>query len=459
MIAEVIKRAAGASPRKGATIFMLLCAVQLLQPWHGGRAQQLPLRAAMSRALERNATLRSVDAQHRVAEAGLRETRSGHLPRITASTSYTWYQEANIIFPIHQAGVFPPLDDRIFDSNVQLTLPLWSGGRTSGRVDMAEAAMAESAAQSRRTRQEVLEQLAGLYIKSAELNDKQQLLRERRTVLAKRRQDISALLDEGRSTQAQRSLIDAEMAAVAADSMSLQLREQEIAWQLGQLTGAREAVAPYVGDLQLERALAAARVDSAAIPRAEKNADFMAAQARLQQREAMEALAWKSFLPDFNAFALYNYRSGATNWDPAGEWAAGLRLSIPLFDGGRRIAGLRGAKEQTQAAEYHLQAVELQFHAQARVAGERWQVNLRQREMADEAVQRKMEFLRAQEQLHAAGRLTIAELMTQENELLQLRMQERTYLYGMLTAVLRWHALHGSLTQERIETLLGEQEE
>ncbi|MBN1446377.1 MAG: TolC family protein [Bacteroidetes bacterium] len=419
------------------------------------QAQELSLREALEQAIERNALLRSVDAQYRATEAQVRETRSGHLPRITASTSYTWHQEPNIVFPIHQAGVFPPLDDQIFESNLQLTLPIYSGGRTSALTEAAEAGTAQSQAKRHALRTEILEQVTMLYMKTAELQDKQQLITSRMNALRRRHFELDVLLREGRATEAHIALVTAEIASSAADSIDVRLREEEAAWRLGQLVGSNEQVIPNVRGLQLDTETIIPPSNPAFENVLALNDDVNAARARVRQSEANERLARRSFLPELSGFAGYAYRSGGSAWDPDGEWMAGVRLSIPLLDGGRRFAQVSMTKEQSLAAEHNLRSVEQQSHAMWRIALDQWKAARAQLRSAGEAAQRKQISLEAQEQLFEAGRLPLHELMTQETELLQLRLREKTYHYATVTAAVHYHAVNGTLSQESIEQMLG----
>ena len=56
------------------------------------------------------------NAQVDAFKASVSQATGSFLPQLYANAGYTRYEEPNIITPIHQLGVFPPLDDEIYEA-------------------------------------------------------------------------------------------------------------------------------------------------------------------------------------------------------------------------------------------------------------------------------------------------------------------------------------------------------
>jgi len=421
-----------------------------------GRAQELPLHEAISRAMDKNTSLQAMDARSGAAKAHVREVWAATLPNIAVTGGYTWYEKPNIIFPIHQAGVFPPLDDRIFESSAQMSVPIFSGGRTSALIRAAEAGTNITHARHEGLRSSLVEEIAGIYLIAAELRDKRSIVSAHLADMRHRLFELEVLRSEGRASEAQVALVLANIETVSVDSMQLHFQGEEVAWKLGQMLGTNERLVPDVRSLSI-RPPDSLQLDGTAYDRLHaNNAEILAAKAQREQAEAMESFARRGFMPDFSGFAVYNYRSGGSAWNPAGEWAAGFRLSIPLLDGGKRLANTHAANKMTRAAELDAKATEQHVHAQWRIAKERHKTALQQRHAAGNAVKNKVNVVEVQRHLYEVGRMQLSELMTQETELLQLQMMEKTHEYTALRATIRYYAISGTLTESVLESIFGE---
>lgn len=419
-------------------------------------AQNMPLSEALERAIEENPSLHAVQAQRDAAELRVWEARGGHLPRISLNAAYSWSEKPLIVFPIHQQGVFPPLDDRIFESSIQVNVPIFTGGKTITRTRAAQAGAQKAEANSDAARLDLLQQILLIYIGAAEIEDGRTLLSARLSDLRKRKDELLAQLDEGRTAPAQPALLQSHIEVLRADSIKLQQNSRDLAWRLGRLLGRDAPINAEVTSLTF--ALPdPSEDDPHGQHSTEENSEWQRAHATMLQAEAEAAFATASFYPDVSGFALYNYRSGGSAWDPAGEWIAGFRLSIPLLEGGRRIASLSTTKATLRAAEQQLKATEQWVHSEREIAREQWSSANSRMQGTRRAYLQKAEFVEAQRTLHASGRIPLSELMTQETELLQLAMQEKGQEHEALRAATQYYRITGMLSRDFLLTIAGEQ--
>ncbi len=447
----------------GLMLVTLFAAVSQAQPSSGvvnpeARPAQLTLRAALDLALTENPSLRSAEAQRAAAGFRVWEARSGALPQISLNAGYSWSQEPNIVFPIHRAGVFPPLDDRIFESSLQATMPLFTGGKTGRRTDAARAGANQAEARGNLVRQDLLHQIALVYLGAAEIEDRRVLLGARLEDLRVRLDELRAGAAEGRTPPSQLALVYASVEQVRADSLQMEQAAGELALRLGQLTGLGYAVVPMPSGGNTPDA--AGRVPDVPLHKAdiadEANLEWQLAHAQKLQADAEASFASRAFFPDLSGFAVYNYRSSGSNWDPEGEWVAGLRLSFKLLDGGRSIAALYSTDASVRAAEENLRAIAQRTHVEREIALAARSAATARMQAIEEAVRQKEVFVAAQRSLHASGRLSLSELETQETELLQLALQGKTLRYEALRADIQAARAAGTLTQEYLLMISGE---
>lgn len=418
-------------------------------------AQIISLEEAVHQALQQNPGLQAMQQQEQVAAYQVWEAKSGHLPRISLSGSYTLSEEPNIIWSIHEVGVFPPLDDRIFESSAQMTLPIYSGGRTQASVHAAKAHHKLVGAQQQTVQTDILTGVSAIFLNAAELKDKEELIIARLDILYQRLNEMNALIKEGRISAADCALILSAIEIVRSDSINIAAKWQELGLRLAQTLGTKQSVYPDLNSIN------AAFFGNAEIPEIDEsnlfleNSYILQAKALVEQAEAMQSISKRSFLPDLSAFAVYNYRSGGTDWDPDGEWAAGVKLSIPIFNGGKHIAGLQASKASLKSAEQGMKATVNNEQARFQIALYQWKSAQYQKERLVQAVMHKEQFVSAQKAVYKAGRIPLSELMSQETELLQLNLQEKSQIYNERRSAIEYYATAGKLTEETIYTLLG----
>ncbi len=407
----------------------------------GAQERHMRLDEALRAALENNPTLGAVHNQRRVAEARTRETMSGFLPQLSLNASYTRYQEPNIILPIHQVGVFPPLDDQIYDARVQLYLPIFDGGKTFASRRAAKAGMRESREQEEEARIAIMERITQIFIQAQEIEDKAGLVTARVRSLQRRHDELSLLLGEGRISPADLANVAAFLDGARADSIEIAMKKTELALRLGQLVGSSEAVYPRLDDTRHLQLFSQAP-DTSLLHR--PGPQVRKARAKVEQAKAMKSLAVRSFLPDISGFATYIYRSGA-DLDLIGEWAAGVSVKLPLFTGGRRIAKVRQTQAALSAAENNLQAVQTAQQTELQIARRQWQSAKQRRERISVAVENKASSVAAWQKMYEAGRIPLSELLLRETELLQLQIQERSLAWQEVLSVLRYQSIAGTL--------------
>lgn len=419
------------------------------------QAASMTLAEALNAAEAHSPAIGAAKRQREAAEARTKEAASRLYPQLSLAAGYTRHQEPNVIVPIHQVGVFPPLDDQIYETSIQLRLPIFNGGRTGANQRVAKAGVVESNVQEDQVRIDLIEGIAQIFILAREQQDRADLIAARIRSLQRRRDEFSLLLNEGRVSPADTAQVTSSTEAARADSIELEGKRSELTIRLGQLTGAGGRVYPTdenfaaASNAGSEGKLPAPQLDDSvqAGPRTAK------ARAQVARARALHALATRSFWPDISGFASRAYRAGG-DLDPVGEWAAGITLRLPLFEGRRRLASAKAAKASLRSAQYALKSVEETQAADRQIALERQESARVRRQYIAAAARSKSKSVAATQELYQAGRVSLSDLLVQETDLLQLQIQERGAAYAETMAILRYYAITGRLTAQNVSEIV-----
>ena len=102
-----------------------------------------------------------------------------------------------------------------------------------------------------------------------------------------------------------------------------------------------------------------------------------------------------------------------------------------------------------------LEAVRQQQNADLSLAAQQWENSRQAQEFFARAVENKELFVQAQRNLYDTGRLSLSELLTQETEWLGLQFRQKSQLYNEIRALLRYHAVAGTLNENNLTFILG----
>ena len=412
----------------------------------------LSLSEALEAALDRNPALAAAEAQQGIAEAKARAARSGYFPQVRLSATYHRYEEPSIVVPIHQAGVFPPLDNDIYEGLAHVSVPLFNGGRTGAAYRAAKATARGAQVQRDLTTTDLLRGVAQIFIRAEELNDRRALLATRLSALRERRRELELLLEEGRVAPGNLAQITATIERARSDSLEVELADFQTSTQLGQLVGGGEPLRPAPAQ---SRPAFGSLEDLAPGKWNEETwgSGVQLRRAQLDAAKALRAEASGAFWPEISGFATYILRSG-DELDGTGEWVAGLGIALPLFDGGRRAAVRSAASATVNVAQEQLRAERESQAAVLSLAVDQWQTSGARRNHLAAAAEAQSVSVSSHERLYEAGRLSLSDFLTQEAELLELRIAERAAVSAVRLAVLDYHAVLDALTPALAETIV-----
>ena len=300
------------------------------------------LRDAIILAYQTNPTLLAQRSQQRAQDESYVQARAGLRPQVDASAGVGYVRQ----WP---APVFGSDESNSSSATVQLSQPLYTGGRVSHGIDAAMAGIERGREALRNVEQQIMLSVIQAY---ADVIRDTEVLRIRDTnlgVLRRQLEEAEARFEVGEITRTDVAQSQARLAASEADlsNARAQLEISRAAYTaiVGQAPGTLEPLpslpsAPADFDAALDIAL----VD---------NPELRGAMWSLEAAEASVAAARSEYLPSAGLSASYGTAGTAEPFglDDQQTFRAGLNVSVPLYAAGLNRSRVRQSLEQANTAQ------------------------------------------------------------------------------------------------------------
>ncbi|WP_126173292.1 TolC family outer membrane protein [Altericroceibacterium xinjiangense] len=405
---------AGRGLRAGPVAAACLCAI-------AAPVQADTLEEALRQAYLTNPTIEGARAQQRVTDETVAIERSGGRPSASAQGTYTEFVKQNA------ASFTAP--ERSLTGQLNLAVPIYSGGAIRNAVRAAETRVLAGRAELRGTESALFSQVVAAYMDV--------ILQE--ALVALNANNVEVLGINLQATQDRFQIGDLTRTDVAQSEARLSLARSDLRTVQANLITARETYIALVGeaptDLQAPPPLPNLP-DSVAVAVAaalENNPDLIAAQERADAAFYDIDVAGAGRLPQLEAFTTGGYTNflnslgaGVINVPiPQVQTTvqAGVRATIPLYQGGRPAAQERQAQARASQALEQVVAVERDVIQQVRGAYAAWlaaNAIIASTQAAVSAAELGLEGVRAEQ---TVGNRQILDVLDAEQELLQARAQ------------------------------------
>lgn len=378
------------------------------------------LRGALELAYRSNPGLQAARANQRATDETVPIARSAGLPSLSGAANYTEFLKKssnNFTSPDRAAG-----------AGLSLSVPIYSGGAVKNSVQAAETRVEAGQADLRGTESGLFSQVVASYMDV--------ILGE--AVVGLNRNNVEVLRVNVEATRDRFEIGDLTRTDVAQSEARLALARTDLRTAQANLIRAREIYVQVVGkapvDLQPPPPLPGmpATTDDAAAVALDSNPDLLAARTRARAAGYDVRAASAGRLPKVSIFTGLDYTDfmGALGGVASGTGAfnqsqttaqAGVRATIPLFQGGLPAAQRRQAQARENAALEQEISAERAVIAQVRASYASWQATseiITATQAAVDAATLSLEGVRAE---NSVGNRTILDILNAEQELLQAR--------------------------------------
>lgn len=379
------------------------------------------LREALDLAYRTNPLLEAARAGQRATDETVPIERADGLPAASAQATHTEFLKKS-----PNSFTSP---DRVFSGTVSLSVPIYRGGGVRNSVKAAETRVAAGQADLRGTESAIFSQVVATYMNVIMNEAIVSLNRNQVEVLGVNLQATSDRYEIGYLTRTDVAQSQARLALARGDTRAAEAN----------LASAREGYIQLVGkppvDLQPPPPLPGlpATAEEAVVVALENNPDIIAARERAKAAEYDVKVAGSTRMPRIDVFTQGAYQDYyGTLGGSAGSAAfaqsettaqAGVRATIPIFQGGFPAALRRQSQARAAAALEQEIAAERDVIAQTRAAFSSWQAAneiIGSAQSAVDAAELGLEGVRAE---NSVGNRTILDILNAEQELLQARVR------------------------------------
>jgi len=387
----------------------------------GAPAPADTLREALAQAYASNPTLHSARAQQRAVDEVVPIERAAGLPSVTTDTTYTEFVKKS-------ANSFTS-PDRVLSSQVQLGVPIYSGGALRNAVKAAKTRVEAGQADLRGTESAIFSQVVAAYMDV--------ILSE--AIVGLRRNQVEVLDVNLQATKDRFEIGDLTRTDVAQSQARLALAQGDARTAGANLVGARETYIRLVGSPPGELSPPPPlpnlpeSPESAVAVALENNPDLIAAREGAKAAQYDIEVAGAGRLPQVSLYSQggYNdYFNTLGSGIPGADFAqseksaqVGARVSLPLFQGGRPAAQRRRAQAFASAALEAEIAAERDAVAQTRAAYSSWVAArelIESSQVAVDAAELSLEGVRAE---NTVGNRTILDILNAEQELISAQVR------------------------------------
>lgn len=378
------------------------------------------LRDALVQAYHYNPTLQAARSNQRAIDENVPIERAAGLPDASAGGTFTE------ILNHEGLGLTDP--DRVFRGSVDLGVPVYSGGAVRNSVKAAKVRVEAGQADLRATESAIFSQVVSTYTEVV----------TNEAVVALNRKNVAVLEVNLQATSDRFEIGDLTRTDVAQSQSRLAVARGDTRTAEAQLVAARERYIALVGKPPVALApppplpSLPATPDEAVAIALENNPDILAARERTKAAGYDIEVAGSSRLPRVDVFTGATYNDYFNTLPdaiagPGGQSisgaTAGVRATIPIFQGGRPAALRRQAQAFASAAQETEIAVERDVIAQARAAYSTWIAAnevIASTQTAVSAAELSLEGVRAE---NSVGNRTILDVLNAEQELLDANVR------------------------------------
>jgi TolC family type I secretion outer membrane protein len=415
----------------------------------------LSLQSALDLAIRQNPGQQSRRLEVSKANEQQDIARAASLPKLDFTMSATQYANPSLVHPIREQGVFPPLDDVIYDYGVAIKLPLYAGGKLTQGVVLADYGSRISTERRRLSEQELIYNVSSVYFKIQHLSALVRTYTARIDSLSEQEKHVRLRQEVGKASRLDYLKISGLLTKARHDRVQIENHLRESWTLLYELLGEHnrpgsEALVRYeIKPVETSSFTLEKFIQQAQLHRPELNI----AKFRVKAGEAQVEIADAERLPEVLLMAGYRQSSGS-ELDFYDDWNVGVQLSVPVFDGGERRSRVSQARISRKQSVYDLEKIRLSVNKQVQDAWHRYIEANSRLQVTETSIAEAYEALSIEKLRYEQGVGIITDLLDAESGLLSAQADRLQSEFDMIVARFGLLFASGRLDQERVVTLL-----
>jgi outer membrane protein TolC len=400
----------------------------------------LTLARAVETALVNNPEVVATGWDMAAAEAKLDAARAGRRPSLSAEGSAQRFLDDQRLIPTRYNGEPGVFDDDMYRGDLVLRLPLFTGGRLTHEVRAAELIRLAEEKRLTQSRAELVFNVSSTFYTLLSQREVIRSLEFSATAMEEHRKQVSALLAEQKAARVELLRTEVRLAdlrqALVRERNVLAVQKRLLVNLMGVDTAADRL--EIEGTLSTEPANADREVEDLMVLALNRRSDYLSAQARLEAQSRRVDVAKAGQWPTVSLLVSYGVRGTATGKsEDAG--AAGVGVSVPLFDGGRVAAQVGQETAALAAARERLRKMALQIRRDVETAVLEIHSAMLRIEATRQAIEQARESLRIERLKYDLGSGSMTDVLDAQSALLQSETNSARALadYHIATAKLK----------------------
>lgn len=312
------------------------------------------LRDVINNALTNNPRIRIAGKEVETEIYNIRAAKAERMPKVDFTSGVAHYRYPTPLTPVvieslSPGGIdIPRFERTIYDGGATLRLPLYRGGRLQRSVAIAELRKEVAEDNLRFGKEDLIYNVTSVYHKVLQLQRREATNRAMVTQLEAHRRDVEALYRVGSAPYLDLVKTDVELAHAIQNRLQAE-NDLDGAYELLRILVGEENIhwRPVLDIPSSDKPVCSAITECRKAAQ-KGRADLAALRKRLQIGEQRVKMAQGRHYPDVSLSGGYFDRSG-TDLEYRENWDIGVRLVVPVFDGGLIQAEV--ARERNELAK------------------------------------------------------------------------------------------------------------
>lgn len=404
-------------------------------------------------ALTNNPKIASASRDVEAEGYGIAAAKGEERPKVDFTGGVTRYRYDNAITPITGSplagSTFPEFDNDIYDLGVTLKFPLYMGGRLQKGVSIAgiRKAIAEDVLQM--SRQELIYNVTAVYYKILQLERLKDVSDAAVRQLEAHRRNVELFLKAGTAPKVELLKTEAELAHMRQNALSVKNSMESAYEMLKTLMGIEDPDSRVSISQEAPVNIRYPSIVDEGISRAfVHRPDYAAVLKKANMVGLVVGVAEGKAYPSIFVNGEYSERSG-DRLDFKDNWNLGLRLSVPLFEGGVIRAGAdreRMAVSKTMEEERALRLQIMREVKDAYLTIDNARMSI---DVSQTAVEAARETLRIEILKFESGAGTSTDVIDAQSSLLRAEADNQQAVYDRNTAIASLRRAMGEDVYER----------
>jgi len=390
---------------------------------------QIGLDETIKRALDTSEELKIKEQEILRAQGGYREVRSGALPHLTAESTWTH----NLNYPDSAASSY---SDHEFNAGVSASQVLWSFGRIAYAVNSAKKAVEASRFNKEAGKQEIIYTAKLSYYSSLLARNALSITEKSYANALENKRLLGQRSYGGRSPKYEIIRMNSEVAARVPTVNEARTQFDAATETLRKIIDVDlDSRIELTGDFQGK--YANFNYETLVVAMNEYEPSLQSFSKIIESAEEKVKSKYASFLPTLSAFGSWSYLGGSNehpflnNGELDNYSLAGLKVSIPIWEGGEKEAQLSQSKADKEIAVLRKKQLSKNLLLELKKAHLEYQQYKENLKANIEAVDLAEESFKQTQEMFASSQVTLTDLNDAELLLTNQRLNKEMTLFSI----------------------------